>query len=67
MAIFVDAVGVPTHAARQLASGLWTSKLGHSEDIEHDLRALEGDTYGMVALLLKRPTSLVAGGLRMIA
>src|SRR5437899_3157076 len=26
---------MPTHAARQLASGWWTSKLGPSIDIEH--------------------------------
>jgi hypothetical protein len=25
-----------THAARQLADGKWTSKLGKGEDIEHD-------------------------------
>jgi hypothetical protein len=53
--LFVDARGVPTHAARLLPSGLWTSKLGEWEDIEHDLLALEGDVYGTVALLLKRP------------
>jgi hypothetical protein len=53
--LFVDARGVPTHAARLLPSGLWTSKLGEWEDIEHDLHALEGDVYGTVALLLKRP------------
>jgi hypothetical protein len=27
---------VPTHAARQLADGQWTSKLGTCEDIDHD-------------------------------
>src|SRR5205807_2520447 len=27
--------GVPKHAARQLPSGRWTSKLGEREDIEH--------------------------------
>jgi len=55
VAIFTDAPGVPTHAARQLPNGRWTSKLGLSEDIEHDLRAVEGDIYGTVALILKRP------------
>lgn len=54
VAFFVGANGVPTHAARQLPSGLWTSKLGEWEDIEHTLHALEGDIYGTVALLLKR-------------
>jgi len=28
--------GTPTHAARQLNSGLWTSKLGQQVDVEHD-------------------------------
>ena len=55
VAIFVDQSGVPSHAARQLPTGKWTSKLGRMEDIEHELRALEGGTYGSVALILRRP------------
>ena len=55
VALFVNSANVPTHAARQLASGRWTSKLGKLEDIEHDLRAMEGEIYGTVALVLKRP------------
>ena len=55
VALFADAAGIPTHAARQLTSGAWTSKLGNAEDIEHELRALEGEIYGAVALILKRP------------
>jgi hypothetical protein len=62
VALFADAAGVPTHAARQLPTGLWTSKLGQAEDVEHELRALEGDVYGSVALLLKRPASFTGGG-----
>jgi len=54
VALFANAAGTPTHAARQLASGRWTSKLGEAEDIEHELRALEGEIYGTVALVLKR-------------
>lgn len=46
---------IPTHAARQLPSGRWTSKLGMREDIEHDLHALGGDVYGKVVLILRRP------------
>jgi hypothetical protein len=47
--------GVPTHAARQLGSGKWTSKLGRLEDIEHDSpELLEGDTYGAVVRFLRR-------------
>ena len=45
----------PTHAARQLANGRWTSKLGLREDIEHDLHAISGVAYGRVVRILKRP------------
>jgi hypothetical protein len=54
VALFVDARGAPSHAARQLPTGLWTSKLGQWEDIEHELHALKGEIYGAVAMLLKR-------------
>ena len=47
--------GIPTHATRQLPDGLWTSKVGELEDIEHNLHDLEGDAYGTVALLMMRP------------
>lgn len=46
--------GEVTHAARQLVSGRWTSKLGRNIDIEHTLRGLEGPTYGEVVRFLKR-------------
>ena len=55
VALFADPAGTPTHAARQLPSGRWTSKLGQAVDIEHELRALEGEIYGDVASILKRP------------
>ena len=58
VAIYISPDGKPTHAARQLSSGSWTSKLGNSEDIEHEnLDALEGPLYGVVAIVLKRPTN----------
>ena len=44
----------PTHVARQLPNGRWTSKLGTREDIEHDLHAVSGEVYGVVAMVLKR-------------
>ncbi len=53
IALFVFG-GEPTHAARQLPNGLWTSKLGNEEDIEHVLTAVEGPVYGQVHLYLKR-------------
>lgn len=58
VALFVDADGLPTHAARQLSNGNWTSKLGRWQDIEHQLlNALGGSAslYGEVVLLLRRP------------
>ncbi len=61
IAIYVDDDGVPSHAARQLPSGCWTSKLGKAEDIRHNtLEAIESDPimglgYGKVALIMRRP------------
>ena len=56
VALYVSAEGFPTHAARQLVSGEWTSKLGKSVDIRHrSLAALEGEMYGRVACLMQRP------------
>lgn len=55
VALFATPDGRPTHAARQLASGRWTSKLGRSEDIEHELRAIAGDVYGQVVRVFRRP------------
>jgi len=46
--------GVPTHAARQLKSGLWTSKLGQSFDIIHTFESLDGGTYGNAEVFMKR-------------
>lgn len=54
VAIFANELG-PTHVARQLPSGVWTSKLGRLEDIEHaTLKQLEGDMYGQVQRVLRR-------------
>lgn len=56
VAIYTDTEGRPTHAARQLESGLWTSKLGRIEDIEHNnLESLNGSDYGSVKIIMKRP------------
>ena len=47
----------PTHAARQLESGRWTSKCGSLEDIEHEtLFAVEGTAYGKAVIFLHRRT-----------
>ena len=62
VALFAGPDDVPTHAARQLPSGRWTSKLGFLEDIEHALHDLEGVWYGTVVQVLKRPTTGAAAG-----
>ena len=44
LAIYATSNGKPTHAARQLENGKWTSKLGDCEDIEHEtLDCLNGE------------------------
>ena len=56
VAIYVNAQGEPTHMARQLGNGGWTSKLGKLEDIEHQFNGLDGsNVYGSVARILRRP------------
>lgn len=42
------------HAAKQIESGKWTSKLGPYKDIEHTLDSLTGQDYGIVAIIMKR-------------
>lgn len=50
--------GLYTHAARRLAGGKWTSKLGDWEDIEHDFPdSLEGPLYGAATTMLRRQRS----------
>src|SRR5438552_3579991 len=36
VALYASSGAYYTHVARQLANGKWTSKLGRSEDIEHE-------------------------------
>jgi len=54
IAVYCTDDGIPRHAARQLPSGRWWSKLGVWEDIQHELGALEGPEYGRVAQFLAR-------------
>jgi hypothetical protein len=54
VAIYCD-MGTPTHMARQMRSGAWTSKLGRSWDIGHIAPAeVGGPLYGSVTLYLSR-------------
>jgi hypothetical protein len=57
VAIYSDSSNTPTHMARQLHSGVWTSKCGNLEDLEHEnLDAVGGDPgYGSVVVFMKRP------------
>lgn len=55
VALFTGADGRPTHAARQLTDGMWTSKLGRDVDIAHsNLDGLCGDHYGNPTVILRR-------------
>ena len=52
--------GEPQHAAIQEENGIWKSKLGDWEDIQHELKGLENSNYyGVVQQILKRPVNLV--------
>jgi len=54
-----------THAARQLSSGLWTSKMGfeEEEDIEHVCPwGLCGKEYGALSYFMKRKIAIDVSG-----
>ena len=54
-AIYAKEDGTPTHAARQLPDGTWTSKLGQLEDIQHaEVDHVSGTAYGRPVLFLRR-------------
>jgi len=55
VAIYAKLDGRPTHAARQIDSEKWTSKIGRLEDIEHGINSLSGDIYGVPIVFMKRP------------
>ena len=59
IAIYANADNEPTHAARVLPNGAWTSKMGKGEDIEHDTpQVVESEFYGTVKVFMKRPNPL---------
>ena len=55
VALYRNSRGEVTHMARQLPSGVWTSKCGRREDIEHARLEDVGSAYGAVSLILRRP------------
>lgn len=46
--------GKPTHGARLLPNGLWTSKLGADIDLSHALSDLVGPKYGEVHKIYRK-------------
>jgi len=54
-----DGTTLPTHASRQLSSGLWTSKIGPFEDISHATADdVNGPVYGKVVCYMCRQRSI---------
>jgi hypothetical protein len=48
--------GIPTHVARQLTDGRWSSKLGRDCVVSHATPGgVEGAVYGSIAVYLRRP------------
>jgi len=63
--LYMHRSGAPTHLARQLPNGRWTSKLGELWDIEHKtLGGLEGSLYGRPIKAFRRPQPLLQQGTR---
>ena len=55
VAIYANNLGRVKHAARLLDTGVWSSKLGEYEDIEHTTpECIEGRSYGYVKVFLRR-------------
>ena len=56
IALYADQRGHWTHAAVQLPTGGWSSKLGPDEDISHHTpESLDRDAYGEVHCFMRRP------------
>jgi hypothetical protein len=61
IAIYVNDIGKPAHAARQLPGGEWTSKIGVWEDVKHEFSEkfifeIRGKTidYGKIAAVMRK-------------
>jgi hypothetical protein len=58
VAIFTSQDGLPTHAARQLPNGNWTSKMGQWHDVEHTLNSMNNSKpYGNSTVIMCRKRS----------
>jgi hypothetical protein len=42
------------HVARQRQNGMWTSKLGQLDDIDHHIDGFDGSHYGTPTIFMKR-------------
>lgn len=62
VAVYWNETTQEIHFALQLASGLWTSKVGRWEDITHELGGLAGDRYGEVMGFVSRPATTENNG-----
>ena len=54
IAIYTNNKGIPTHAARQLNNGYWTSKLGKDIDVSHSLFSMDNGAYGQVTVFMRK-------------
>jgi len=54
IAIYSDSNNTPTHAARQLPNGNWTSKLGSWYDVAHTVQNMDNGQYGKVAIIMRK-------------
>lgn len=55
IAIFAHSNGEPTHAAKQLPNGNWSSKMGPWHDVEHTLNSMNNSLgYGNATIFMKR-------------
>lgn len=54
IAFYLNNKNIPIHAAIQLPSGRWSSKVGKEEDIAHELYALEIEDRSKVKIYMKR-------------
>jgi hypothetical protein len=55
IAVFGKNENDPKHAAKQLITGKWSSKLGTNYDVSHDIHNISAGTYGDVLLYMRRP------------
>jgi len=55
VAIYAYHDGKPSHAARQLENGKWTSKLGVHQDVSHSIFSMSDGDYGNVVHYMRKP------------